>query len=177
MTFSLNAAAQFGLGQGSGSSQPLPYPLINGFAYSYASIEASFVLPGQQTIKFKGWASVNYKAPLEEVKLWGFAQEPIARTIGKIDFQGDCEIYKAEASYLITKLGPGWTAITFDLTMNYRTSGFPMVTDTCYGCRLISPENGVKSGDPAGLTTKFGLPHMSQKLAGVAMVPFPLAGQ
>ena len=175
MTASLNAFASFGIGINAGSATPLPYPLVNGFAYSYASAQANIQLPTGQNIRFKGWAAINYKAPLEEMKLLGTAQEPIARTIGKQDYQGDAEIYRNEYSFLVAAMGPGFSAIQFNIVINYRSPGMPMITDTLLGCRLISPEKGFKSGDPTGLTVKVQLPHMSQLDNGVPLVPFPLA--
>jgi|SRR5215469_11127615 len=169
-----NSGIALSLGLGVGAAQ-LPYPLINGFAFSYASVEGKFNLPSGLFV-IKGFKAINYKAPLEETKIWGSHPEPYARTIGKQDYEADCEMYLAEANALQTTIGPGWSQVMFDMIVTYSTPGYLMIVDTLVGCRLMTPETGITMGSTEGVTRKFTLNPMSMRLSGQSMLLNPLAG-
>lgn len=154
----------------------LPYPLIAGFAFSYASVELKFNLPTGLKI-YKGVKAINYKAPLEVQKIWGAHIEPIAQTVGKQDYDGDVELYFAEANDLQNTLGGGWSQIFFDTHVTYSTPGYPMISDILRGCRLTSPEGpAIAFGSTEGLTRKYNLNPMSILYGGLSLVQNPLAG-
>lgn len=162
------------LGLGVGSTQ-LPYPLVSGFAFSYASVELKFTLPTGLKI-YKGVKAINYKAPLEVQKIWGAHPEPYAQTVGKQDYEGDIELYLAEANDLQNSLGGGWSQIFFDTSVTYSTPGYPMIVDLLRGCRLTNPEQGITMGSTEGLTRKYTLNPMSIIYGGLSMLQNPLAG-
>ncbi len=162
------------LGLGSGSVQ-LPYPLVSGFAFSYASVELKFATPNGLKI-YKGVKSINYKAPLEVQKIWGSHIEPYAQTLGKQDYEGEVELYFAEANDIQQTLGPGWSQVFFDSHVTYSTQGYPMITDVLRGCRLTNPENSTTMGSTEGITRKYTLNPMSIIYGGLAMIQNPLAG-
>lgn len=169
----LGAAASLGLGLAAGA---LPYPLINGFAFSYASVECKFATPGG-LITVKGIKSVNYKAPREMAKLWGTSSEPYAKTYGKQDYEADVEFYLAEAVNLQRSLGPGWGDTFFDLNVTYTTPGsYLLISDVIQGCQLNSPEQSFTSGSPEGLTRKYKLDPLKIQYDGNSILGFPLFG-
>lgn len=148
------------LGLGIGSSQ-LPFPLVNGFAYSYASVELKVTLPGGGLKIYKGVRSINYKAPTEVTKLWGSSTNPYAQTIGKQDYEAELEMYLAESVDLQTNIGPGFTQIFFDVSVTYQTPGYLLFTDLIQSCRLLSPEQAITMGTTEGLVRKFTLNPMN----------------
>jgi hypothetical protein len=161
-----------GLGVGTGA---LPYPLVNGFAFSYASVEMKIALPTGLKI-YKGIKAINYKAPVEKTKIWGSTVEPYAQTIGKQDYEGDIELYLAEAADLQDSLGPGFGSIFFDVHITYSTPGYSLIEDVLVGCTLNSPEQGITMGSTEGLTRKYDLKPMSALFDGNSIVTNPLAG-
>lgn len=162
------------LGLGVGSAQ-LPYPLLNGFAFSYASVELRFDLPNGPAI-FKGVKSANYKAPLEIQKIWGSHPEPYAQTVGKQDYEAEVELYLAEAAAIQSQLGAGFSQIFFNLVCTYSTPGYSMIQDVQIGCRLTSPETSFTMGSVEGITRKYKLNPMSARYGGLALLQNPLAG-
>jgi hypothetical protein len=169
---SLSAALSLGLGV---ASAALPYPLVNGYAFSYASVEAKFRLPtGLFTIR--GWKSINYKAPKERAKVWGSHPAPYAKTLGKQDFEAEGELYLAEAANLQNSLGPGWGDIQFDISVTYTTPGYPMIVDVINQCNLDSPEMSFTSGDPAALSRKFTFNPLNIQFGPNSLFASPLAG-
>jgi hypothetical protein len=189
-----NLGIGIGLGIGVTAAQ-LSYPLINGYAFSYASVELKFNIPppgvggalgavagaaigaiAQGLQVFKGVKAINYSAPTEETKLWGAHPEPYSRTVGKQDYDGDIELYLAEASAIQGMLGPGWTQVQFEVHITYSTPGYPMIFDRLIGCRLLSPETGSQMGSTDGITRKYKLPHMTARYDGNSIVQNPLAG-
>jgi hypothetical protein len=172
----IGIVASLGLGV---ASQQLPYPLINGFEFSFASIELKFALPSGLII-VKAVKSANYSAPTEIMKLWGTHPEPIAQTIGKQDYEADVELYfSAAVLQLQAGLGPGWSQIFFDMHVTYQTPGnFPLITDIIRGCRLTSPEQGagMTAGGTDAVTRKYKLNPMSILYGGLPMLQNPLAG-
>lgn len=162
-----------GLGVGTGA---LPYPLINGYAFSYASVELKFKTPSGLKI-YKGVKSINYKAPREQTKIWGSHPEPYAKTIGKQDYEAEVELYLAEAADIQDTIGPGFGDIFFDTTVTYNTPGvYPLIIDTIIGCQLLSMEQSITMGSTEGLTRKYTLNPMSMLLDGNSILAQPLAG-
>lgn len=166
-------AASLGLGAIAGA---LPYPLVNGYAFSYASVELKFALPDGLKI-YKGVKSINYKAPREMGKLWGTHQEPYAKTIGKQDYECDVELYLAEAVDLMQTLGPGFGDIFFDTNITYTTPGaYSLISDVITGCQLNSPETSFTTGSTEGITRKFKLDPLKILYGGNSIFANPLFG-
>ena len=169
------AQAALSLGVGIASAA-LAYPMINGFEFSYASVEAIFV-SNTGLLKVKAIKSATYSAPTEIQKLWGTHVQPIAQTVGKQDFEGEIEIYLSAAIGLQAFLGPGWSQVFFSLSCTFSSAGQPIVTDLIKGCRLTSPEGpSITSGSTDGLTRKYKLNPMDIAYGGIAMIQNPLAG-
>src|ERR1700744_6190684 len=166
------SALALGIGIASGQ---LPYPLINGYAFSYAYVEAKFDLPSGLVI-VKGWKSVNYKSPRERGKLWGSHPNPYAKTVGKQDHEADAELYLAEAVNLQNTIGPGFGDYMFDLHITYTTPGYPMIEDVIKHCNLDSPEQGFESGNVQGLTRKFTFNPLDIVYDGNSLFTNPLGG-
>jgi hypothetical protein len=165
-------ALSLGLGIASGA---LPWPLVNGYAFSFASVEAKFYLPsGLFTIK--GWKSINYKSPKERVKVWGSHPNPYAKTIGKQDHEAEGELYLAEAANLQNSIGPGWGDVMFDIHITYSTPGYTMIEDVIKQCNLDSPEMSFTSGDPASLSRKFTFNPLDIQYGPNSLFASPLAG-
>lgn len=169
---SLASALSLGIGIAAGA---LPYPLVGGFAFSYASVELKFRLPSG-LVTVKGVKSCNYKAPKERAKLWGTHPAPYAKTIGKQDFEADVELYLAEAANLQNSIGPGFSDIFFDMHVTYSSPGYPVITDVIKSCTLDSPEQAFTTGDPAGLSRKYTLNPLDIHFDGNSLFSSPLAG-
>lgn len=113
---------------------PIPYPLINGHRYSFASIEAFF-----NDIATIGFKSLNYGDELAPGELYGSRPQILGATRGKQKATGDFEMYRLEWELLKVSLGLaglGFGETYFDIRATYAEAGMPVVTDTLIGCRI-----------------------------------------
>ncbi len=113
----------------------IEYPLINGHRFSWASVEAQFGSVGL----IIGIKSINYSPELMPGKVYGTAPQKIGRTRGKEDSSADCEMLRLEFENLKETLGNsgvGYGETAFDIVVQYREEGQPVVTDTLIGNRI-----------------------------------------
>lgn len=137
-------------------------PIINGHAYSWASIGAA--IDGVDTPDF---TEITYSPTLEIGKVRGMGTRVKATTAGEADGEGSFSMLKGQASKFIKAMGPGLMRKTFALTVNYDEDGEGgIVTDELFGCRITKIEDAPKQGTDAA-TTKFDFHIMRMKLNGV----------
>ncbi len=120
------------------------YPLINGHAYSFSSIE---VKVGAQV--FTGFTDVSYTQTLEPGDFRGTRPEKLATTIGEHYVEGSFTLVKSEYQEFIEALGEGYMTTLFDITNTYSEVNQPLITDVLIGCRITSEEDSHSQGTDA----------------------------
>ena len=137
-------------------------PIINGNAYSWASI--GIALDGVDTPNF---TEITYNGALEPGKVRGMGSRVYARTAGEADSDGSFTMLKAQAAKFIKQMGPGFMRKSFAITVNYDEDGEGgIVTDELFGVRITKVEDSPKVGTE-GVTTKFDIHILRMKLNGV----------
>jgi len=131
---------------------PIPYPLIQGHRYSFASIEAVF-----NGLKILGFTSISYEDSLEPGKVYGSAPQKIGRTRGKADPKCEVEMLKLEWEQFKLTLGVGGVGFgetAFDIVVVYAELPYaPVTTDTIVGCRITNVKDASQDGtDPSKVT-------------------------
>lgn len=128
-------------------------PLINGVAYSWASI--SFVLFGVPVV---GITNIEYKRKQVKVNNYGIGTQPVSRGYGKLEYDGSIEIYLDEWKKIITAapskdpLAIGW----FEVSVLYGNSVADMTKDKLMAVEFMEDPFNAKQGDTA-LTVKLPL--------------------
>lgn len=146
------------------------YPLVNGVYHAFASIELK--LKGDIYV---GAKSINYKDSLTPVKVRGAHAEPIGRTRGDYDAEGDLEMYSQQGHQFLQALGQGYKETTWDATVTYSENGLDTITDTLIGCRIQEVDKSNSQGTDAS-TMKFTLSVMKVLHDGLESLVNPLSG-
>lgn len=118
------------------------YPIINGHAYGFSSIEINI-----NAVRFRGFKDLKYSQKREIGKLYGNQVSKIARTRGKYDADGSLTMYQHEWEELRDLLGDGWMQLSFMLTVIYSEYG-PLTArkDVLHGCTITSVKKGGSEG-------------------------------
>lgn len=144
---------------------PLPnLPIINGFVYSFASIELTAgALPLANNIK-----SITYPVESEFGIATARGGEPIGYTRGfPKPGDGTIVMLKAYGEAFMESLGDGYMSKIWAATINHRETGQTMITDTLSACRImrVTPQiNSDTSTDPQLL--EFAIKILRVKLHG-----------
>jgi hypothetical protein len=126
------------------------YPLINGFAYDYSSIEIDL---GEAGI-FTGIKEISYSQSVEPGIVRGTSAQKLARTRGEHDAEGSIVFYTREFIEFITSLtggdeNVGYMDQSFNITLTYSNPQVPLTTVRLIGVRIKSEEGGGSQGtDP-----------------------------
>lgn len=144
------------------------YPQVNGVRHSWASVEirlADDIVLGIQDI--------NYKDSLDPTAVYGAGPRPIAFTLGRAEFSGDLSILLEEFNTLITKLGAGWKAVSFDIIVTYDESGSGLSTivDTLKGVRLSDTDGSNSNGNSDPTVRKCSFKCLDILWNGLSSVP------
>ena len=121
-------------------------PLINGVAYSWASI--SFVLFGVPVV---GITNISYKRKQNKTNNYGFGTDPVSRGYGKKEYEGSIEIYQDEWKKIINAapsrdpLAIGW----FSISVLYGNSIADATKDTLQAVEFMEDPFDAKQGDTA----------------------------
>jgi hypothetical protein len=93
--------------------------------------------------------------------------------VGKAEFEGDFSIYLEEFNTLVTKLGPGWKAVSFDIVVSYDESGSGLSTivDTLKGCRITDTESAATSANADASVRKMPFKCLDILWNGVSAIP------
>lgn len=149
----------------------IAYPLVNGAAYSFASIELK--INGQL---FTAFEDVNYGRKRTREKIRGNHPDPLAKTIGENEYHGDCTLEVAEWFMFLEQLGAGYGDIFFDFYVTYNSPILGVVQDTVIGCTIDEVSTSLKRG-PGGLYKKVDLAPLKVLEDGFDDCAIPLTGQ
>jgi hypothetical protein len=137
-------------------------PIINGHAYSWASIGCA--IDGVDTPDF---TEITYSPALEPGKVRAMGTRLRGTTSGEADADGSFTMLKSQASKFIKQMGHGFMHRTFTMTISYDEEGEGgIVTDELFGVRITKIEDAPKVGTEAA-TTKFDLHILRLKLNGI----------
>lgn len=150
--------ANFGIGPLTfGIGQPIQYPFINGFSYSFASIEFKpQILGGAALPNIISLQSIDY-APENDVKFpQGTNPNPLSVTRGYIKNSAKAKMLLNEFEMLKQALGNAdptgnnaYGDVFFDVQVQYAESGAPVVTDSLRGCRIYKAPRTAAVGPDA----------------------------
>ncbi len=147
----------------------VPYPLVNGNYHAFASIE---VKTADGNI-YTGVKAVNYKNSLKPTKVRGTNAEPIGRTRGDYDAEGDVEFYEQQGHQFLQALGNGYGEKPFDMTVTFSETGLDTIQHQLIGCRIEEVDSSNSQSTDAS-TIKFTLNVMKIKMDGLEMLINPL---
>ena len=105
------------------------YPQINGYAYSFASVELNF-----DGSIIRGVKDINYTMGMERGEQRGTDSRKQARTRGDASPSGDVTMFRKDFDEVIDKFGEGYLHRVFTVTVTYAEDGSPTRTDTLEGC-------------------------------------------
>jgi hypothetical protein len=142
------------------------YPLINGHRPDWARTLVH--IDGQD--REIGITEVNYSGEGDPGEVYGAGSEQIADTLGTYKASGDITLLLEEGQALITRLGHGFMAKRFGITVSYRLVGSDLITHELTGCRIKKPDNSNKQGNEAAMM-KFDLTIMRIKYNGILPMP------
>ncbi len=136
-------------------------PLVNGFRFSFASVEVTY--KGKRIPILK---AINYTQEKMPGEVRGNHSQVVGRTRGDLKDTGSMEVYEEEFDDLITSLGKGYMEQTFDIVASYAEEGQKTITDKLYGCIMTKVDKShTQSTD--GLVVKCDLHIMHIDLNGL----------
>ncbi len=127
------------------------FPIVNGNTFDYSSVEVW--VDGRP---YRGVKSINYKDSLKGTKVRGTHAQPLGRTRGEYDADGDIEFYRETWNDIRNALGPGYMERVFDVTVQYQEVPSPIQVDRLRGVR-ISENNRSNAQGADALTVKLTL--------------------
>jgi hypothetical protein len=147
-------------------------PDFNGVTYSRTSCDLRW-----DAFKVGGWKSFSVKSPLKPGKTWGNRAKPRARTTGKFDPTGECEIYLTYfenlKNYLAAKglpFGLGYKQVSSLVTFTaFEVERGTIITEV-FGVRISDEDLSVSDGSDDELTVKLTLDVMDVAVNGVLSV-------
>ena len=129
-----------------------PYPLINGQAFSWASVEIN-ILGAVQL----GVTSVNYNVNIDPADVRGAGPNVIPYTTGNVTLDGDFEILLNQFNGMVAGLPPGWLGQTIgDIIVKYAedSAGFDPIVETLRGVRITQIGATAQSSSSDALVRK-----------------------
>ncbi|SRR5258708_5953320 len=153
----------------------ISYPQTLGNYHAFSSIELKVTSGPAAGQIFVGFKSLNAKDSLVPTKVRGAAAEPIGRTRGDYDSEGDMELYVQQAFQLLQALGQGYKEQTFDISYSFAEANLDTITHQLLGCRIQEVDSSNAVGTDAS-TLKFTLSIMKILFGGLESLISPLAG-
>lgn len=142
------------------------YPLINGDAPDFASLEVSIVGDITSDVKEISWKDTN-----EGSEQFGTSRQKISETGGQYKAEGSITLYKHAAIRIRKKLGNGWMKQRFNIIVNCRLEGFDEVsTAEIIGCKVKGNDRSASEGTDA-LVEKWDLNVFKIREDGVDPIP------
>lgn len=144
------------------------YPLINGHAFSFASIELSI-----GGVHVRGFKEIKYSHKREIGKLRGAGVHVLARTRGQYDAEGSLTMWLHEWHQLQSLMGNGWMEGIFTISVIYSEIGpLEAAGDALIGCTITSVEKGGSDGTE-GLEVKvdFHIMDIQELACGTSVSP------
>ncbi len=145
----------------------MPVPLINGFRYSWSSIEVNI---GGVGIVNDSISELSYSETIERTKLKK-SGSPLnnGRTRGTYDAEGSITMAKDKFQEMIAKLGDGWGEKEFEISVSYRDTNNPLTNDVLEACLFDGADVSASEGsDPVMVTLALNVNRL--KLNGVYLV-------
>jgi hypothetical protein len=105
------------------------FPLVNGFRFSFASIELN--IKGKRIPVFK---SINYSTDKTPGEVRGNHAQLVGRTRGDLKDTCSLELYEEEFADVLAALGNGFMDQAFDIVVSYAEEGQKTITDKIFGC-------------------------------------------
>lgn len=168
----LGIGAQIGFGTGT----PLQYPLVNGFSYSWASIEFAFASSPIITVQ-----SIDYEVTNEIKWVYGTNPNPLSQTRGKITNTAKAKMLLAEFNLLVSALGQNdptgnnaYGDVFFDVNVTYSETGNNVISDTLRSCRVLTAKQSSAEG-PEAIMVEFDLNPFQILRNGQPMSSAPLS--
>ena len=138
------------------------YPVVNGFAYSWASVRFRF--DGGEVVAIK---DITYSHKVDRAKLRGAGMRPLGRTRGEYEAEGSVTLFREGWDALRAKLGTGYMERRFSISVSYAEAGQPVVTDELLDCVISSVENNPSQGTDA-LEVSLDLDIMQLREGGIS---------
>jgi hypothetical protein len=132
----------------------LPYPLINGYEPSFASIELKIAGSGV-ILPAPGIKAINYNDKTARAKIFGNSVLPQGRTRGQVTPSGSVEFYRRQwdsALQILTGSGAwGISERSWVVTVTYAEVGFSPIMDVLEGVSFINPDSSNSEGTDAAV--------------------------
>ena len=158
---------------------PLQFPLINGFRYSWASVEIK--LAGQVFYAVEA----NYGRKRSRQMVYVNHPDPVGKTVGKNEYTAGISFLLSEfntfesalvllsAASGTAAIGSGYGNVFFDVLVTYNENGADVIVDTIKGCTLDDVERTMSEGVDA-VKIKCGLAPMKIYFNGQDDLAYPL---
>lgn len=143
----------------------VPYPLINGTRYDFASIEARF-----NNLIVLGFKELTFKNALEPGEVFGASAQLLGHTLGQYKPEAGFTMFKSEYDDFILSLGDGYMTIRFDIIASFNNDGEPMSDVEIHGARIKSEEESHSAGTDA-LVVKVELAPLYILKNGLSPIP------
>jgi len=146
-----------------------PYPLIQGNAFAWSSVEIDILGVPQL-----GITSINYNSDIDPADVYGAGSNPIAFTQGKVTLTGDFEILLNQYNAMVAQLGPGWRANTIgDIIVKYSedAAGFDPIVDTLGAVRILQVGATAQSSSSDALVRKLTFKYLKILENGINPMP------
>lgn len=122
----------------------MSYPNVNGFEWSFASIELKV-----NGTRYFGATGINYDDSLTPGRVIGTSTVPLGSTAGTWDGSGSLEMNRRDAQALIDELGDGYGRVIFSIVVQYAEEGMPVITDELPAVRIQKAGNSNSQGSDA----------------------------
>jgi hypothetical protein len=131
-------------------------PLINGYRFSFASLEITAQIGATDTELFIDVDDIGYEESLEIEYRYGTSRQPIGWTSGTYTpGEGVLQMGKSTFQQMVQKVGPGWLGILITMNASYADIGEPLTVDTVIG-RISGAADSHQQG-PGALVTNVKL--------------------
>lgn len=125
------------------------FPAINGYAYSWASIELVIARSGDSRRITRLISEVSYGESRDRGMGRGTSGRKSLRTQGDSEYESSITFFKHEWDALVAEMGDGFMDEEFNLVVSYADKGRPVVTDTIERCLINAPSVDASEGpDP-----------------------------
>ena len=148
----------------------IAYPMINGAAFSYASIELN--CDGQL---FTAFESIDYGRKRTRDEIRGNHPDPLSKTIGENKYTASASIEVAEWYMFLNQLGPGYGDYFFTITVTGNSPILGVFQDVIKGCTIDEVTAQLKRG-ASGLYKKIDFAPLKILEDGVDDCAVPLVG-
>lgn len=119
---------------------------FNSFDFSFSDVTVIF--KGRSVIGLHG---VRYKVMQTKTNLYGRGKKPVARTRGKLEYEGEIVLSQHELETMQLSMGKGNTPLDippFDIVVSYDKLGDGVLkVDTLKGCEFTEIEKSLSRDD------------------------------